>query len=105
MAVGTGSAFGGPAPGHPAGFVTAQQQGKLKTLVEQGPAPERDGVAHWRCVDLQREIARRFAVEMHESTVGKWLHQLGLSRLQPRPFHPKTDATKQQALEKTSVRC
>jgi hypothetical protein len=36
--------------------------------VIQGPDPVRDGVVRWRCVDLQREIARRFAVEVHESS-------------------------------------
>jgi hypothetical protein len=58
----------------------------LKALVTQGADPKRDGVVRWRCVELQREIARRFAVEVHESTVGKWLHQFGLTRLQLRPF-------------------
>jgi transposase len=85
--------------------LTAPQRAALKALVIQGPDPARDGVVRWRCVDLQREIARRFAVEVHESTVGKWLHQLGLTRLQPRPFHPKKDAAKQEAFKKTSVRC
>ena len=69
--------------------LTTQQRAELKALVIQGPDPKRDGVVRWRCVDLQREIARCFLVEVHEGTVGKWLHQFGLTRLQPRPFHPK----------------
>ncbi len=85
--------------------LTAPQKAELKALITQGPDPKRDGVVRWRCVDLQREIARRFAVEVHESTVGKWLHQLGLTRLQPRPFHPKRDLEKQEAFKKTSTRC
>ena len=85
--------------------LTAQQKAELKALVIQGPDPKRDGVVRWRCVDLQREIARRFLVEVHEGTVGKWLHQFGLTRLQPRTFHPKKDAVKQETFKKTLVRC
>jgi hypothetical protein len=56
-------------------------------------------VVRWRCVDLRAEVARRFSVDVHESTIGKWLHQLGLTRLQPRPFHPKKDAAAQEAFK------
>ena len=41
---------------------------------------------------------------VHESTIGKWLHQLRLTRLQPRPFHPKK-APKAAAVKKTSPAC
>jgi transposase len=40
---------------------------------------------------------------VHESTVGKWLHQLGLTRLQPRPSHPKKVAAEEEAFKKTSA--
>jgi transposase len=39
---------------------------------------------------------------VHESTIGKWLHKLGLTRLQPRPVHPKKDADAETAFKKTS---
>jgi len=42
---------------------------------------------------------------VHESTVGKWLHQLGLAAIKPRPFHPKRDLAKQEAYKKTSRPC
>jgi len=58
-------------------------------------------VVRWRCVDLRQQVARRFNVTVHESTIGKWLHQLNLTRLQPRPFHPKKDAAAQEAYKKT----
>jgi hypothetical protein len=32
--------------------------------------------------------------------VGKWLRQLGLTRLQARPCHPKTDLAAQEAFKK-----
>ncbi len=66
-----------------------------------GPDPERDKVVRWRCVDLRAEIARRFGVEVRESTVGEWLHQLGLTR----PYHPKKDLAAQEAYKKTSPSC
>jgi transposase len=31
--------------------------------------------------------------------VGKWLHQLELTPLQPRPFHPKRDPAAQEAFK------
>jgi transposase len=51
---------------------------------------------------LREEVARRFEVTVHESTIGKWLRQLGLTRLQPRPLHPKKDAAAEMAFKKTS---
>ena len=65
---------------------------ELKALVIKGPDPATDKVVRWRCLDLRQEVARRFDVEVHESTIGKWLRKLGMTRLQPRPFHPKKDA-------------
>ena len=86
-------------------LLTPEQKAESRALVVAGPDPERDKVVRWRCVDLRAEVARRFGVEVHESTVGKWLHQLGLTRLQPRPCHPKKDIAAQEAYEKTSPRC
>ena len=93
-----------PCPGR-APLLTPEQKAELKALVVAGPDPERDQVARWRCVDLRAEIARRFGVEVHQSTVSGWLHQLGLTRLQPRPCHPKRDLAAQEAYKKTSPSC
>ena len=87
------------APGR-APVLTEEQLAELKALVIQGPDPMTHQVVRWRCVDLRAEVARRFSVEVHESTIGKWLHQLGLTRLQPRPFHPKKDPAAQEAFKK-----
>ncbi len=73
------------------------QRAELYDLVVKGPAPEIDGVVRWRCVDLRTQIARRFSVDVPERTVAKWLRQLGLTRLQPRPFHPRQDLAAQEA--------
>ena len=85
-----------------AALLNEARKAELKALVLAGPDPERHRVVRWRCVDLRGEIARRFSVEVHESTVGKWLHQLGLAAIKPRPFHPKRDLEKQEACKKTS---
>lgn len=89
-------------PPGPTPLLTAQQMAELKALVVSGPDPEQDRVVRWRCVDLRTQIARRYSVTVHERTVGKLLRKLGLTRLQPRPFHPKKDAAAQEAYKKTS---
>ena len=76
------------------------EKAELRALVVKGPDPEKDKIIRWRCLDLQAEIARRFSVRVHESTVGKWLRQFGLTRLQARPCHPKTDFAAQEAFKK-----
>jgi transposase len=80
-------------------LLTPEQKAELKALVVAGPDPERDQVVRWRCVDLRAEVVRRFGVEVHQSTISEWLHQLGLTRLQPRPYHPKRDLAAQEAYE------
>jgi len=67
-----------PSPGR-ASALTEEQMAELKALVIQGPDPEQDKVVRWRCQDLREAVARRFCVEVHEGTVGRWLHRLGLT--------------------------
>ena len=47
-------------------------------MVLNGPDPAIHGVVRWRCLDLRDEVARRCRVTVHKSTIGRWLHQLGL---------------------------
>ena len=82
--------------------LSAEQMRELEGLVLAGPDLAVDGVVRWRCVDLRLQIKTRFEVELHESTVGKLLRRLGMTRLQPRPFHPKSDLAAQEAYKKTS---
>ena len=89
-----------PRSGRPPAL-SADQLRELKELVLAGPDPERDGVVRWRCVDLQALIAERYEVVVHERTVGKLLRRIGLTRLQPRPYHPQKDAAAQAAFKKT----
>jgi len=90
------------APGRAPKLSPAQML-ELRDLVIAGPDPATDRVVRWRCVDLRDEVARRFSVTVTESTIGKWLHKLKLTRLQPRPFHPKRDQAAQEAFKKTSA--
>ena len=82
--------------------LSAEQQAEFRSLVLAGPELARDGVVRWRCIDLRSEIAERFAVTMHERSVGKLLRRLGLSRVQPRPYNPKRNLEAQEAFKKTS---
>jgi transposase len=90
-----------PPPGRPA-FLTEQQMAELYQLVIKGPDLAVDKSVRWRCADLREVVKRRFSVEVHESTIGKWLHELGLRRLQPRPVHPKKDPQAEMVFKKTS---
>jgi putative transposase len=90
-----------PGPGRTP-YLTEPQMAELRALVIKGPDADKDKVVRWRCVDLLGEVKRRFSVEVHESTIGKWLHALGLTRLQPRPVHPKKDPDAETAFKKTS---
>ena len=87
-------------PGQPPAL-NQQQMAELRALIVKGPDPEKDKVVRWRCCDLRDEVARRFTVEVHERTIGKWLRHLRLTRLQPRPFHPKKDTEAQETFKKT----
>ena len=90
----------GTRPGRPPSLNEAQMAG-LKELVIKGPDPELHKVVRWRCVDLCEEIARRYSVKVTKGTMGKWLRKLKLTRLQPRPHHPKKVAEAQETFKKT----
>jgi transposase len=83
--------------------LTEAQMAELREVVIAGPDPKVHGIIRWRCIDLCAEVTRRFTVTVPERTMGKWLGKLGLTRLQPRPYHPKKDAAAQEAFKKTSA--
>ena len=88
-------------PGRPPALNEAQME-ELRSMVLEGPDPERNKVVRWRCVDLRAEIATRWSVTLTKGTVGKLLRRLRMTRLQPRPYHPKKDAAAQDSFKKTS---
>ena len=83
--------------------LTQAQMAELHAFVVAGPDPEVHKVMRWRCVDVRAEVKRRFSVTVDEGTIGRWLNKLKLTRLQPRPYHPKKDLAAQEAFKKTSV--
>jgi transposase len=91
-------------PGKPP-RLTQAQMAELRNLVVQGPDRAQHGVVRWRCSDLCAEVALRFEVSVHESTMGRWLKRLRLTRLQPRPSHPKKNVEDEAAFKKTSPAC
>ena len=82
--------------------LTDEQMVELHEMVIKGPDPERHIVMRWRCFDLREEIATRWSVTVCEQTIGRWLRQLRLTRLQPRPFHPKKDPEAEVDFKKNS---
>src|ERR687883_775119 len=82
--------------------LTPEQAAELATAVERGPDPDRDGVVRWRRVDLKALIETRFAVRLHERSVGKVLRRLRVPRPSGRPKHPKADEAAQEAFKKAS---
>jgi len=92
------------APG-PAPKLSDAQMTALRALVISGPDAVIHKVVRWRCADLRDEVTRRFGVTVAERTIGKWLRQLRLTRLQPRPVHPKKDPAAEEAFKKTSAPC
>jgi transposase len=90
------------APG-PLPKLNEAQLSEFREMVIAGPDAAIHQVVRWRCVDLRDEVARRFEVTVGERAIGKWLRKLGLTRLQPRPYHPKKDPAAEEAFKKTSV--
>ena len=89
-------------PGRPPAL-TDEQMEELRIMVLDGPDPERNQVVRWRCADLRDAIVARWSVMLTERSVGRLLHRLEMTRLQPRPYHPKKDAAAQEAVKKTSL--
>jgi putative transposase len=97
--------IGGPmnrrAPG-PAPRLSAEQEGELAGWVEDGPELERDGVARWRCRDLQERVGHAFGIHFRERTIGELLAKLRFRRPSVRPRHPRGDPAAQQAFRGAS---
>ena len=90
-----------PRPGRPPRLSGAELD-ELIEVVEAGPEVEVDRVVRWRCADLERVVADRFAVTLSERSVGRLLNDRGYTRLKPRPQHPNADPEAQAAFKKTS---
>ena len=91
-----------PRPG-PRPRLTPERMAALEKVVDEGPDPERDGVARWRRVDPQARIKERLGVGLHERGVGKLLRRRGFVRLSVRPGHPSGDPAARAAFEQASL--
>lgn len=92
-----------PHAGGPSSKLTDAQKSELAGWIRSGPTPGEDKVVRWRLKDLQRRIATRFQVTMHERSVGKVLARLNFSHVSGRPRNPKADEAAQEAHKKTST--
>ena len=88
-----------PRPG-PTSRLTDTQMAEMAKWVEDGPDLAKDGVVRWRRADLRDRITNKFAVKLHERSVGKLLHKLNFSSITVRPLHPKTDLAAQETFKK-----
>jgi transposase len=87
-------------PGRPPALNQSQME-ELRSLVLEGPDLARNGVVRWRCAELRTEIAARWSVTVSEGTVGKLLHRLRMTRLQPRPYLPRPPASRSRCGSRT----
>lgn len=76
-------------PPGPAFRLTSEQMTELSEIIEAGPDPRVDQVVRWRRADLRRITAERWGVEVHQRSVGKLLHRMGIARLSVRPKRPR----------------
>lgn len=88
-------------PGRPPKLTPAQQQ-ELRQVVEDGPEKHVPDLVRWRRADLAAVARERFAVDCHETTIGRILRQLGFSHVSARPRHPENDEQAAKAFKKTS---
>jgi transposase len=85
--------------GRPCRSLTDEQEKEIETLVSKEPeAP----LVRWRCVDVKREIERRYGIVLHERSIGKLLRRLGFRRMSARPLHPENDPEAVESFKKTS---
>jgi transposase len=90
------------APGRPP-KLTPEQKEEVRQLVEDGPGQHNPDLVRWRRADLAEVVKDRFAVNCHETTIGRMLRDLGFSHISPRPRHPAKNEQAAEAFKKTSA--
>jgi hypothetical protein len=60
-----------------------------------------DGLARWRCVEVQAFVAEIHHAQYHVRSIGKLLNKLRLSHVSPRPVHAGSDAEAHENCRKT----
>ena len=74
---------------------------ELARLIAAGPDVERDGTVEYRVRHIRELAMRHFGADYSRSGMQDRLHRMKLSYLMPRPIHPKTDPSAQEAFKKT----
>ena len=100
-AEGVAGLVSGVSPGRPP-LLSDARKAELRELVIDGQDPVRHEVVRWRCRDLCAEVAERWSVRVGKQTMGRWLRRLKMTRLQPRPYHPKKAPDAEETFKKTS---
>jgi transposase len=77
-------------------------EAELAGLIAAGPDVEQDGVVEYRVRHIRELALRHFGADYSRTGMQDRLHRMKLSFLTPRPIHPKTDVSAQEAFKKTS---
>lgn len=86
--------------GRPPRRLSAGEEAALRAVVLRGPDPERDGVCTWTRAELSRWLAAHCGKALHPASLGRLLHQLGLSWQKARPAHPQRNVVAQRRFQK-----
>jgi transposase len=81
--------------------LSLKEKADLVAIVLAGPDPEATGISAFTREDLVRLCQERFGKSLHVSSMGRILHELGLSRQKARPSHPQKDEAAQAAFKKS----
>jgi transposase len=80
-------------------LLTPEQDETFRARIVAGP--EKDGVTAFRGVDMQRILKEEFKVKAGLSSAYQLAHRLGLTWVEPRPQHPKSDPAAQAAYKRS----
>ena len=81
--------------------LSPEEKVELMAIVLSGPDPEASGISAFTREDLVGICKERFGKGLHVSSLGRILHELGLSRQKARPNHPQKDPAAQAAFKKS----
>ena len=79
--------------------LSPEERIELVAIVLAGPNPEASGISAFTREDLVRICRERFGKSLHVTSMGRILHELGLSRQKARPSHPQKDPAAQAAIK------
>ena len=84
--------------------LSAEGLAELAAIVDAGGDREKDGVARWLRVDLQRVVKERFGIDYCERYIGMLLKKMGFCHISARPRHSAQDGEIVEAFKKLLAR-